>query len=285
MTDVVTEDHAAQPPLIHRLCPICADPNEGTPTSRYARDDWRLVNCRVCDFPYLASVPATERLVEELAWEKTFVEERKARHRRYPLLAWLDARTRWRLRLFPRPSETALLKRVAPRGPVIDIGCGPGNYLAELADTFAPLHGVEISREHAAIAQQRIGEAGTVCHAPAIEGLKSFPDNYFAGALLRSYLEHEWQARDVLDTLRRKLRREARVVVKIPNYGSLNRIVMGRAWCGFRFPDHVNYFTRRSLVQLIEPIGYCASFPSMRNLPTDDNLIAILSLNACSPRD
>ena len=37
------------------------------------------------------------------------------------------------------------------------------------------------------------------------------------------------------------------IYVRVPNYGSLNRKMLGAKWCGFRYPDHVNYFTTKSL--------------------------------------
>ena len=44
-------------------------------------------------------------------------------------------------------------------------------------------------------------------------------------------------------------------IIKVPNYASLNRHVMGRRWCGFRWPDHVNYFTPASLERLVRQAG------------------------------
>ena len=50
---------------------------------------------------------------------------------------------------------------------------------------------------------------------------------------------------------------------------------MGAEWCGFRFPDHVNYFTPTSLKALATSIGY--EFRWMNRLSLfDDNLIVEL---------
>ena len=64
--------------------------------------------------------------------------------------------------------------------------------------------------------------------------------------------------------------------VKVPNYGSLNRRLMQGRWCGFRFPDHVNYFDKASLRRLAEDAGFRAEIPLWQSLPTDDNMLAIL---------
>lgn len=44
---------------------------------------------------------------------------------------------------------------------------------------------------------------------------------------------------------------------------------------GFRFPDHVNYFTSRSLRSLAESVGYAYSRTNWLSA-FDDNIIAVL---------
>ena len=51
---------------------------------------------------------------------------------------------------------------------------------------------------------------------------------------------------------------------------------MGPRWCGFRYPDHVNYFTNRSLRALAESLGYSYSRTNWYSL-FDDNIIAVLT--------
>ena len=75
------------------------------------------------------------------------------------------------------------------------------------------------------------------------DGLATFPDRFFAGALLRSYLEHDADARDVMIMLGRKMRAGGIAVIKVPNYRSLNRQIMGRSWCGIRLPDQRKLFS------------------------------------------
>ena len=73
---------------------------------------------------------------------------------------------------------------------------------------------------------------------------------------MRSYLEHESQPRLALERAFAKLAPGGRVYVRVPNFGGLNRRIMGAQWCGFRFPDHVNYFTGTSLRRLAGQAGF-----------------------------
>jgi hypothetical protein len=94
--------------------------------------------------------------------------------------------------------------------------------------------------------------------------------------VLRSYLEHELHPRAVLAELHRTLAHGGVALVKVPNYGSLNRRLTGRKWCGFRYPDHLNYFTPASLSCMATACGYEACFRLTDKLPTSDNMYAVL---------
>ena len=50
---------------------------------------------------------------------------------------------------------------------------------------------------------------------------------------------------------------------------------MGVRWCGWRFPDHVNSFTRESLHRIAGAIGIEYARTNWLS-PFDDNIIAIL---------
>ena len=65
--------------------------------------------------------------------------------------------------------------------------------------------------------------------------------------------------------------------MKVPNYGSLNRMVMGKRWCGFRYPDHLNYFTPRTLAAMADGAGFDTEWGATGRLPTSDNMWAVLT--------
>ena len=69
-----------------RLCPLCGASNADAPRHRYSPAEWPLKECRSCSTLYLEEVPTYSQLAEELAWEKTFVQETKERSDRNPLL-------------------------------------------------------------------------------------------------------------------------------------------------------------------------------------------------------
>jgi len=259
-----------------RSCPVCDDANLKTRQNAYGRPPWAIIDCAGCGFTHMRDVPETEELVDALAWEKTFAVEAERRRVQTPVQAWMDTHMRWRLNMLPRTEPVDLVNRMAEAGPVIDLGCGSGEHLRRFDAKFTP-YGVEISAQLAARAEDVVAaRGGRIEQASSHEALLRFADETFSAATLRSYLEHDADAGPVLAALACKLKRGGIAVVKVPNYGSINRRVMGAKWCGIRLPDHVNYFTRRSLAALAGRYGLQVRFPFLLCLPTDDNMIAIL---------
>ncbi len=94
---------------------------------------------------------------------------------------------------------------------------------------------------------------------------------------MHSYLEHETEVLPVLKGAHRCLKQDGRLYVRVPNFASINRRVMGRNRCGFRYPDHVNYFTPRSLRAVVSIAGFDVKILNWFRLPVDDNIHALLT--------
>ncbi len=258
-----------------RECPQCGA-RAPVLLVRYSTPDWHVVRCANCGFVFLGNPPAYGRLVEEYAWEKTSAAETDRRRESRPLLMWLDTRTRWRLHLFGRDRDE-LYRRLFRPGRVLDVGSGGG---AGAPEPFVP-YGIEISQvlyERSAAAMRARG--GDVIHGPAAEAIADFPNGFFTGVILSSVLEHEVQPKRLLGEVARVLQAGGKAYVRVPNFGSINRVVNGGKWCGFRHPDHVNYFTVASLRRMAADRGLGLRLLHPIRLPVDDNINAVLEKQA-----
>ena len=253
---------------MYKHCEVCLG-DKSTPIAKLTVTQWPVVRCEACGFVYLGDTPEYAELADELAWEKSFEKEKARRNEK--LLGRLNSATRWRLSLGKDHRRIARFVSVA--GNVLDIGCGGRCRVPPGPTPF----GIEISDVLAARAQDAFAaRGGHVVHAPALEGLEAFPENFFSAMLMRSFLEHEKQPRAVLQRARACLKPGGSVYVRVPDYGSINRRVMGVRWCGFRFPDHVNYFSEGTLKRLAEAVGF--TYRRLNRLSVfDDNLIVVLA--------
>jgi hypothetical protein len=115
-----------------------------------------------------------------------------------------------------------------------------------------------------------------VFQGPCLDGLKTLADGFLKGAILRSYLEHEANPLDVMRELHRAMASGGVAVVKVPNYATANRLVMGRRWYGFRFPDHLNQFTPATLAAMAVRAGFRPIIRMRDRWATSDNMYAVL---------
>ncbi len=256
-----------------RVCPLCGN-NKHLQLEAYSRQEWKNVQCGSCDFVFLSNPVSYNALYDEQAWEKNSAKETAYRRTDRPILDLISKKTRFRLGLLGKNKKSNLLLNIFKQGYVVDVGCGGGTSLPE------PLipYGIEISKNLSKTANHHMQKRGGKCiNESAINGLKKYEDLYFDGVLLNSFLEHEVNPLPLLQEAHRTLKDSGVVYVRVPNFGSVNRKVMGHKWCGFRFPDHVNYFTTKSLGEMCQKAGFKIKIMNPFNIHFDDNIKATLS--------
>lgn len=283
---------------VQRLCPILGRPTDVEDTE-FSRGEWRLVRCRETGLVFLPDPPPYEALEEEFAWERTHSAEVERRLAEEPVFARFSRSWKHlRQRVHPKRNRIAemSLRLVARRRsdedrradrPVmaLDLGCAGGDRMVDLCTRFrskglavVPI-GLEISRALAARAEQAFApHGGRVLQASAVEGAASLEPQSLDLVLMSSFLEHEAQPLELLRRLQPALRPSGVIVLKVPNYDCWNRSIRGGKWCGFRYPDHVNYFTPSTLARLAAEAGYEVLPPTFGDrLPLSDNMYAALA--------
>jgi SAM-dependent methyltransferase len=269
--------------LLHRHCPLCQRDNRHQPVSPYSRGVWTIKQCDDCQFVYLENALPYCELIDNYAWGKSFFAERQFRQRREPLFDSISQRLKaLRMRYLPRDKALGLIHQYVGRGRILDVGCGSGQLFCRLDDRFIP-YGIEIGAEAATVADQCArARGGKVHHQDALAALALFPGQLFDGILMHAYLEHENSPQDVLTHAARTLLPGGRIIIKVPNFASWNRLARGGRWCGFRFPDHVNYFTPKTLVAMLQRARLrVVRFRLRDRMPTSDNMWLV----AERPRD
>ena len=277
-----------------RTCPLLDRPSLSIGLDA-APAPWDLRRCAETGFVYLANPPDQQLFRDEFAWEVTHEREADRRRRREPLLHALSVWTKTvRHRLLRRDKVAVLaaeILRTAARdvatGPLrfVDVGCGEGTLALRVAGRLAPAVaerqepvGIELSNVLAHRADRKLRTRGGRCiHATGIEGLTDLERSSVQVIVLSCILEHEIAPLPLLRSCRACLAADGRMIVKVPNYACLARHVRGRRWCGYRWPDHVNYFTPATLAATARAAGLrVVRMGIMDRNPLSDSLYAVL---------
>jgi len=273
-----------------RHCPLLDGPG---PSRRLdvAPAPWEVRRCLQTDLVFLANPPSQSSYMEEYAWEVTHARESARRRHEEPVIYAVSRATKsLRHRWLKRDKLVGMVGRIArQRGGgslrVVDIGCSDGGLFERLVASLPPAIagrirpvGIEISTGLAKRADARLRRHGGRCiHASGIDGLGQMPPQGVDVVILSCVLEHELEPLRLLAACRARLAVDGVVVVKVPNYASLTRWIRGRRWCGYRWPDHVNYFTPRTLAATAHAAGMRVERMGLRDRsPLSDSLYAVL---------
>ena len=279
-----------------RVCPLA---ERATATDRIdglAPAPWVVRRCRETGFVYLENPPGYEALKEDLAWQVTYQREVQQRADaeplRYKLSRWVKHLRRKLLKRHKVADMTLVLAARAARARpnssairLVDVGCGCGELLglvmkrmpADLRRRCAPI-GIELSTELARLANKALTALGAHCvHANAVDGMALIAQDSVDVVVLSSFLEHEIAPLPLLRHCHAALREGGAVLVKVPNHASWNRALRGARWCGYRWPDHVNYFTPETLRAMAGKAGLEVERMAWRDrFPLSDSLYAVL---------
>jgi SAM-dependent methyltransferase len=148
-----------------------------------------------------------------------------------------------RMRGIPRPGEGARL---------LDVGAAYGFAVAEACGAGWDACGIEISPSAARRAALETG--GRVAVASALAA--PFRAETFDAVTLWDVLEHLPEPRSVLEQAQQLLRPGGRLVLTTGDVGSLLARASGPAWHLYTLPEHLFFFSRPSLRQLLSRSGF-----------------------------
>jgi 2-polyprenyl-3-methyl-5-hydroxy-6-metoxy-1,4-benzoquinol methylase len=187
-----------------------------------------------------------------------------ALNRVYHVVRW--GTVRWRARI-------AAAAAGVRRGRVIDVGCGTGEFVAQMAKRGWTAYGVEPhpgARRLATTCVQRFPHA-TVLDVPAFRALTA---ERFDVATLWQVIEHVHDPSDVVARLGRLLAPNGALVIACPNWRSFDAGYYGADWYGYDPPRHLWHFRPEAMRRLLAGRGF--QVDAMRTLPLDPYYLALL---------
>jgi SAM-dependent methyltransferase len=110
-----------------------------------------------------------------------------------------------------------------PKGPLLDLGCGSGSFLASVGGSGRPLVGVDIAMRWLIVARKRLDEEG-LAHVPLVCGCSErlpFDDGTFGSIVAGDVIEHVADQPATLAEAYRVLQPGGRLFLASPNRFSL----------------------------------------------------------------
>jgi 2-polyprenyl-3-methyl-5-hydroxy-6-metoxy-1,4-benzoquinol methylase len=144
-----------------------------------------------------------------------------------------------------------LTRGLPPGAAVLDVGCGRGLLLHELAERGFAAHGTEMSVE----ATRGIDPRVQVRIAPQL-AQAAYPSECFDLVTIWHVLEHLPDPAATLAEAHRILKPGGAVVVAVPNYSSWQARVTGAGWFHLDPPRHLFQFSLKSLETVLRGSGF-----------------------------
>jgi len=226
-------------------CNLCSS-NE---TETYLRvKEWTLVRCRQCGLICLNPRPSTCEL-PELYTSEYFTQVISSDSIDLPTdERGIEARI-W--------SQALRVRRVgqyaSPPGRLLDIGCGPGYFLACAAREGWDVQGIDISRWAVDYAKEHLGLDVQVGTPDRIDELWH---NDFDVITLFHLLEHLPDPLETLQAIKGALRDKGIIVITVPNMGGFEARYYGKSWRGLSIPYHLYHFTPVTITQMLGKAGF-----------------------------
>ena len=134
---------------------------------------------------------------------------------------------------------------------MLDVGCGRGEWMAELAQVGWDVYGVDPHEPIARVAQERFPDR--ITSAPLAEA--HFPDAHFDLVTLLDVIEHVPDPIATMREARRILRPGGFLFLQTPRWGCLESHLFGRLWGGLDCPRHLCIFSDRTLNAALQRAG------------------------------
>jgi SAM-dependent methyltransferase len=143
------------------------------------------------------------------------------------------------------------LRKPEREARLLDVGCGEGEFLAEMQSLGWSVEGIEPSGEAVAIARKR--------NVPAVQGTLAdvhLTDASFDAVTFRLVFEHLREPKAALQTCRRALKPGGVLWIATPNLASEGHRLFGEHWIHLQPPRHPVIQTPDSASQLLEGSGF-----------------------------
>ena len=134
---------------------------------------------------------------------------------------------------------------------LLDVGCGAGYFLEEARNRGWEVHGTEYS---AFALEVTHGKGLNVVQAPI--GLETYDPDSFDVVTAFEVFEHVRDPVAEAKVVAHVLRAGGGLYLTVPNFDALSRRLLGPRWNVIGYPEHLSYFTPRTIRSWLQALGF-----------------------------
>jgi SAM-dependent methyltransferase len=227
-------------------CPLCD--SESHEEVYHARDRhygipgvYRIVRCTDCSLVFLNPMYSDQEL------SRFYPTDYYAYQDNFQLVRWKEITKRvLRYRLGTRDPQFSF------PGKMLDLGCGTGWFMKVMRDQGWETFGVEINSSAAELGRKSAGLnifSGTLKQA-------NFPPESFDYVRSNHSFEHISCPGETLDEIYRVLKPNGKVLIGVPNVGSLNARIFKQYWWYLGAPVHTFTYSVKTICGLMRKHGF-----------------------------
>jgi len=139
-------------------------------------------------------------------------------------------------------NKLKLINTQSPKGKLLDIGAGTGDFLVVAKTDGWQTTGIEPSQKAKTIA---INKGVTFA-----DSLATLEDNSFDVITMWHVLEHVPNLEEYISELKRLLKPSGTIVIAVPNFKSFDANFYGKYWAAFDVPRHLWHFSKTAIAKL-----------------------------------
>ena len=225
-------------------CTYCHSPNYQIlyDTQDMYGHAFNLLGCADCEAIYLSPQPTEAQLAQAYDEDYYGQEEEK-------FDGWIERV----LNVFRARRAAIVKKYVKEPANVLDIGCGNGLFLSNVArQGNYNIHGIEMPGK----AANRAARIPNIHLQQKTLSQGDFPKDYFGAITLFHVFEHLLNPKEVLDIIQEILHRQGILIIAIPNIDSFQSQLFKGKWLHLDPPRHTIFFKPSTFKKLMQDRGF-----------------------------
>ncbi|MGL2965439.1 class I SAM-dependent methyltransferase [Flavobacterium sp. XGLA_31] len=139
-------------------------------------------------------------------------------------------------------NKVKLINAQSPKGKLLDIGAGTGDFLVVAQSDGWETTGIEPSAKAKSIALKK--------GVTFADNLMDLPSQSFDVITMWHVLEHVPNLDEYLSELKRIIKPSGTIIVAVPNFKSFDAEFYGRHWAAYDVPRHIWHFSKTTIQKL-----------------------------------